>query len=144
MGIRGPSDLELTMNLEEIILQNGFYVIGRNSSHLGVNYSILVYTKPQIDIYNGCQYAAFTEVGECIAIGSESGDSGMASHGGWTWIKDKLDNRYIKTVYPPRNEITVKLGIAEPVVLTGGQWDEYSQEKDRQEKLKNPWKPALY
>lgn len=131
-------------NLEEIILQNGFYVIGRNSSHLGVNYSILVCTKPQIDIYNGCQYAAFTEVGECIAIGSESGDSGMASHGGWTWIKDKLDNRYTKTsLYPPRNEITVKLGIAEPVVLTGGQWYKYSEEKEMQEKLKNPWKPAF-
>ena len=26
MGIRGSSYLELTMNLEEIILQNGFYV----------------------------------------------------------------------------------------------------------------------
>ena len=131
-------------NLEEIILQNGFYVIGKNSSHLGVDYSILACTKPQIDIYDGCQYAAFTEVGECIAIGSESGDSGMVSHGGWTWIKDKLDNRYIKTVYAPRNEITVKLGIAEPVVLTGGQWYKYSEEKEMQEKLKNPWKPALY
>ena len=47
-------------------------------------------------------------------------------------------------LYTPRNEITVKLGIAEPVILIGGQWGEYSQEKTTQEKLKNPWKPALY
>ena len=54
-----------------------------------------------------------------------------------------VHNRYTKTsLYPPRNEITVKLGIAEPVLLTGGQWYKYSEEKEMQEKLKNPWKPS--
>lgn len=108
------------LNLEEIILQNGLYIISKNGSYLGVDYSIMVCTKPQIDIYDGCQYAAFNKVGECVAIGYESGVFGMVSQCGWSWIKGKIDNRYLKTsVYPPRNEITVKLGIAEPVILVG-------------------------
>ena len=119
----------------------GLFLIGEDSDYLGVKYAFLVSTKNRIDIYDGCEFAAFNKEEECIAVGNETGGSGMGQMGGWTWIRGVMDNRYEPSDKPPKNTVTVKLGYVDSNLI-GGKWMEYSHQKSIDENAKIGCRPA--
>jgi len=77
------------------------HIIGTNGEYLGVKYSQLIATNPQV-VPGPCEYAAFNEQGEIIAVGLEEG--GPHSNGGWRWIRGEFDNRIdADLLNPPAN-----------------------------------------
>lgn len=129
------------MTLKDKAKESGLFVIGENSIHLGIAYATLICTTPHIDIYKGCEYAAFNDNEECIAVGNEKDGSGMSQSGGWTWIRNKMDNRYVKSDTPPINAVVVKLGYLS-TFYEGGKLSEYYDRQREEEKVKNPWRWA--
>ena len=78
--------------------QKEIYTLRQNGAYLGVNYATLMATQPQI-VPGPCEYAAFNEQGEIIALGVEEG--GPHSNGSWRWIKGEFDNRIEKDLSSP-------------------------------------------
>ncbi len=139
-------------DLKEKALATGFSV-EENGEFLTVNYALLVSNRQPGQTSGPWDYVAFGPRCEVIAIGHEDGNNRC---GGWTWIRNRMDQQFGNLARPPDVHMVPFLSlplvpqdglhIVDDVVsidssppyksaplanFFGGQWSQYAQYKYR-------------